>query len=129
MIRMAKFDLRQRYIEMNKIRNLQAVFIIFIALFGVNVASAGELMRVWAYQGPKDYIGRGSVRITDLKGKLVARAMTNDGGLATFRVRDNVGEGPFVVTVRGGKVKGGRFNGGLAAIVDKLDCLTIGLFL
>lgn len=90
-------------------------------MLGFNTASAGELMRVWAYQGPSDYIWRGMVRITDLKGKLVARAVTNDGGLATFRVKDNVGEGPFLVTVRGGKVKGATFKGTLAAIVDEIN--------
>lgn len=112
---------REGHIEMNKIRNCQAVFIILIALLGVNVASAGELMRVWAYQGPEDYVGRGKVKITDRHGRIVAKALTNDGGLATFVLKDKIGEGPYRVTVKGGKVNNHRFNGTLATTVEGFD--------
>lgn len=45
---------------------------------------ADKLYGVWAYKGPKDYVGRGKVRVTDLRVKFVAKAVANDGGLATF---------------------------------------------
>ena len=92
-----------------------------VSFFGVRSIYAGELMRVWAYRGPGDYIGRGKVQITNRHGRIVAKTLTNDGGLATFVLKDKIGEGPYRVTVKGGKVNNRKFNGTLASTVEGFD--------